>query len=161
MSFLRVAITLALGFGIMVSSVSRSFAQSDIPVVGQWKLNVSKSRMGSEPPPQSITSTITVSGSNTKMIGVRISADGIRSEYQYIARIDGKDYPLTGSTCADTIALKRIDSRTIERTDKKAGKIVETSTTVFSADGKTSTTTGKATNSRGEDFHFVVVQEKQ
>jgi hypothetical protein len=135
-------------------------AQTDIPGVGSWKLNLAKSKLGIEPPPQSITSKIEVVDGHAKVTGVRIGADGIRSEAQYKAKIDGKDYPIVGHPNADTIALKRIDSRTIERVDKKAGKVVETSTTVFSEDGKTSTTTGKAKNYRGDDFHYVVINEK-
>jgi hypothetical protein len=154
----------ALAFGFFVGfgflSQSLATAQSEIPGVGSWKLNVAKSKLGSEPPPQSITSTIKVVGQGARMTGVRIGADGLRTECHYTANYDGKDYPITGSPNADTVSLKRIDARTIERTDKKAGKVVETSTTVFSEDGKTCTTTGKARNAQGEDFHFVVVHDK-
>jgi hypothetical protein len=157
----RLAPSLGLALGMVVMSLSQASAQSGVLGVGSWKLNVTKSKLGSQPMPQSITSTIVAVGQGTKMTGVRIGSDGIRSEARYTAHFDGKDYPLTGSPNADTISLKRIDARTIERTDKKAGKVVETSTTIFSKDGKTSTTTGKATNANGEDFHFVVVNEKQ
>jgi hypothetical protein len=158
----RLAPSLGLAFGMVVVSVlNQASAQSDVPGVGSWKLNVSKSKLGSQPMPQSITWTIVAVGQGTKMTGVRVGADGIRSEAQYTAHYDGKDYPLTGSAHADTVSLKRIDDRTVERTDKKAGKVVETSTTIFSKDGKTSTTTGKATNALGEDFHFIVFNEKQ
>jgi len=145
---------------MVVVSLGQASAQSNVPGVGSWKLNVAKSKLGSEPMPQSITSKIEAVGQSTKMTGVRIGADGIRSEAQYTAKFDGKDYPIKGSANADTISLKRIDARTIERTDKKAGKVVETSITVFSEDGKSSITTGKATNARGDDFHFVIVNEK-
>jgi hypothetical protein len=152
------AFGLFVGFGFLCQS--EAFAQSEIPGLGSWKLNVSKSKLGSEPAPQSITSTIKSSGQGVKLTGVRIGADGIRSECQYTANYDGKDYPITGSRNADTVSLKKVDSRTIERTDKKAGKVVETSTTVFAEDGKSCTTTGKARNLHGEDFHFVVVHDK-
>ena len=95
------------------------------------------------------------------MTGVRIGADGLRTEAKFTARLDGKDYPIQGSANAETVSLKRIDSRTVERTDKRAGKVVETSTTVFSADGKISTTTGKGRCSKGEEFDYVAVNEKQ
>jgi hypothetical protein len=154
----------ALAFGLFVGfaflSQSLASAQSEVPGAGSWKFNVAKSKLGSEPVPQSITSTIKVVGQGASMKGVRIGADGLRSESHFTANYDGKDYPITGSSNADTVSLKRIDARTIERTDKKAGKVVETSTTVFSEDGKSSTTTGKARNARGEDFQFVVVFEK-
>jgi hypothetical protein len=152
------AIGLFVGFGFLTQNAA--FAQTEIPGVGSWKLNVSKSKLGSEPAPQSITSTVKPSGQGVKITGVRIGADGIRTECQYTANYDGKDYPITGSKNADTVSLKKVDSRTIERTDKKAGKVVETSTTVFSEDGKSCTTTGKARNLHGEDFHFVIVNDR-
>jgi hypothetical protein len=161
MPFRRFAVLVALVAPPLLFLNPPVSAQSSIPGVGSWKLNVSKSKLGSEFPPQSVTSTIEVVGDRARVIGVRIGADGIRSEARYTAKLDGKDYPITGSSNADTIALRKIDARTIERIDKKAGKVVETSITVFSQDGKTSTTTGKATNTRGGDFHYVVVNEKQ
>jgi len=48
----------------------------------------------------------------------------------YTANFDGKDYPLAGVPNADTVSLKRIDTRTTERTDKKDGKVVQTLTRV-------------------------------
>jgi len=152
------AFGLFVGFGFL--SQGEAFAQTEIPGLGSWKLNVSKSKLGSEPAPQSITSTIKPAGQGVKLTGVRIGADGIRTDCEYTANYDGKDYPITGSKNADTVSLKKVDSRTIERTDKKAGKVVETSTTVFSEDGNSCTTTGKARNLRGEDFHFVVFHDK-
>ena len=39
--------------------------------------------------------------------------------------------------------------------------MIESSTSVFSHDGKTSTTTGKGRSAKGEDFDYVIVNEKQ
>jgi hypothetical protein len=136
-------------------------AQSELPGVGSWKMNVSKSKLGPIPPPRSLISTIEMVGEHAKVTGIHISTEGVRSEARYSAKLDGKDYPLTGSTHADTISLRKIDSRTIERIDKKAGKVVESSITVFSNDGKTSTTTGKATTSNGDSFEYKFINEKQ
>jgi hypothetical protein len=161
MSLRRIASIDALLFVAILWCSTPVSAQSEYPFVGSWKLNVAKSKMGKEAPPQSLISKIEVEDGHARMTGVRIGSDGIRSEARFKAKLDGKDYPLTGHSHADTISLKRIDARTIERVDKKAGKVVETSVTVYSEDGKTSTTTGKATNLRGDDFHYIVVNEKQ
>jgi hypothetical protein len=156
---------LATSFGFVLASlillVNLATAQSDIQCVGKWKLNVAKSKLGPGPSPRSITSTIETVGDSTRMTGVRVDADGSRTEAKFTAKMDGKDYPIKGSANADTVSLKRIDARTIERTDKRAGKVIETSTTVFSTDGKTSTTTGKGHCSKGEEFDYVAVNEKQ
>ena len=156
---------LATSFGIILAMsillVDQAMAESDIKCEGTWKLNVAKSKLGPGPSPRSITSTIEAVGDSTRMTGVRVDSDGIRTEAKFTAKIDGKDYPIKGSANADTVSLKRIDARTIQRTDKRAGKVVETSTTIFSADGKTSTTTGKGRCSKGEEFDYVAVNERQ
>ena len=157
----RPATSFGLAFSFLLASQAWASAQSDVQGVGTWRMNVAKSRIGPGQAPRSVVSTIEADGPHTKVTGVRVGADGIRTEAQFTVRFDGKDYPIKGSANADTVSFRRIDARTVERTDKRAGKVVETSTTVFSEDGKSSTTTGKARSARGEDFEFVVVNEKQ
>lgn len=153
------ALWFAFGVGSLFAVESTS-AQTDVPGVGSWKLNVAKSNLGKEPPPQSLILKIEAIEGHAVVSGVMIGPDGIRSEAKFRAKIDGKDYKITGHSNADTIALKRIDARTIERVDKKAGKVVEKSVTVYAEDGQSSTTTGKAKNGRGTEFQYVVVSDK-
>src|SRR5437016_14551049 len=80
---------------------------------------------------------------------------------QYTANFDGKDNPLTGSQIADTVSLKRIDQRTSERTDKKAGAVAQTLRRVVSQDGKMMTVTVKGKNAQGQDVNNTLVFEKQ
>jgi len=54
-------------------------------------------------------------------------------------RADGKDHKITGAPCYDTVALKVIDPRTTEETDKRNGKPVGTTRMTVSADGNTAT----------------------
>jgi hypothetical protein len=55
----------------------------------------------------------------------------------YDAKFDGKDYPIKGDRAGTTVALKRVDDRTLEETLKRDGKVVATSRSTVSADGKT------------------------
>ena len=89
------------------------------------------------------------------------NADGTQAKVQYTAAFDGKDYPITGSNVADTVALTRIDVRTSERTDKKGGKVIQVFRRVVSADGKTMTVTIKGTSATGEPMNNVVQFDKQ
>ena len=57
--------------------------------------------------------------------------------------------------------MKRINATTVERTDKKGGKVVQTITRVVSADGKSLTVTIKGTNRQGQAFTNALVMEKQ
>jgi hypothetical protein len=77
----------------------------------------------------------------------------------YTVKADGKDYAVKGHPYYDTVAIKVVDDRTIEETDKKGGKVVATSTSTVSADGDTmnfsfsdssNTNGGTAVTGRGE-----------
>jgi hypothetical protein len=79
----------------------------------------------------------------------------------YTANYDGKDYPMVGSPVADTVAFRKIDANTVERTDKKGGKVVQVLTRVMAKDGKSMTVTTKGTTPKGAPIHNVSVFEKQ
>jgi hypothetical protein len=136
-------------------------AQAADPMVGTWKLNVAKSTYSPGPAPKSLTAKIEAAGE-----GEKVTADGVRGDdtpirVEYTAQFDGKDYPITGSPMADTVSLKRLDANTIERTDKKGGKVVQTLTRKVSRDGKTATVTYKGTDAQGRPINNVAVFEKQ
>jgi hypothetical protein len=52
-------------------------------------------------------------------------------------KADGEDQKVTGHPYYDTIAVKVVNDHEIEETDKKDGKVVSTSKTTVSSDGKT------------------------
>jgi hypothetical protein len=54
-------------------------------------------------------------------------------------KADGTDQPVQGSKDYDTLAVKVVDNKTVETTSKKGGRVVESSKTTASADGKTVT----------------------
>jgi hypothetical protein len=51
--------------------------------------------------------------------------------------LDGKDEPVAGHPSADTTSVKKIDARTTEIVNKKAGKVLQIITNVISEDGNT------------------------
>jgi hypothetical protein len=108
-----------------------------------------------------LTMKIEAAGEGEKATTEGVNAAGTATRTEYTAQYDGKDYPITGSQNADTVALKRIDARTIERTDKKGEKVVVTSSRVVSEDGKTMTVTTTGTNAQGQAMNNVTVWEKQ
>jgi hypothetical protein len=146
---------------VLGASFGRVSAQAGDPRSGTWKLNLEKSKYDPGPAPQSNTMTIEVSGDGETATTKGVNQAGAATGTQYTAQYDGKDYPITGSQNADTVALKRVDARTQERTDKKGDKVVATSTRVVSADGKTMTVTTKGTNAQGQAVNNVTVWEKQ
>jgi hypothetical protein len=57
----------------------------------------------------------------------------------YAVPADGKDHPVSGHPYFDTAAVKVVDDKTIEETDKKGGKTVTTVKLSVSADGNSAT----------------------
>ena len=156
---LGVVLAVGVVLGIGVADLS---AQTSDPRIGTWKLNVEKSKYSPGPAPQSVMVKVEPAGQGEKTSTAFVNADGSRTATEYTANFDGKDSPLTGSQFgADTVAIKRVDARTLERTDKKGGKVVATSTRVVSEDGKTMTVTTKGTNAQGQAVNNVTVWEKQ
>jgi hypothetical protein len=54
----------------------------------------------------------------------------------YEVKADGKQQPVTGHPYFDSVAIKVVNPHTIEETDMKNGKVVATSKTTVSKDGK-------------------------
>jgi hypothetical protein len=155
---LGVMVTLGVMLG---ASLVRVSAQASNPSIGTWKLNVEQSKYSPGPAPQRQTMTIEAAGDGEKATTAGVNAAGTATMTQYTAQYDGKDHPMTGSQNVDTVALKRIDARTLERTDKKGEKVVGTLTRVVSEDGKTMTVTLKGTNAQGQAVNNIIVWEKQ
>jgi hypothetical protein len=150
-------ISVVLGTGVVNLS-----AQAPDPHIGTWKLNVAKSQFNAGPPLRSLTVKVEPAGEGEKVTIEGVNADGTRIAIGYTANFDGTDYPLTGSRMASTVALKRIDARTAERTDKKAdGTVAVTSRRVVSQDGQTMTATVKGDSTLAWAPDAVLVFEKQ
>ena len=146
--------------GMVVASVALWGAD---PFLGTWKLNLEKSKYGAVPPaPKSSTVTcVAEKGGAFKCTGNGVDAQGQPTHSEYTARYDGKDYPVTGIPEIDTVSLKRIDSRTIESTGKKAGQVNGTVRTVISRDGRTRTATWSGKDEAGKPVTWTTVSDKQ
>jgi len=130
------------------------------PASGTWKLNTAKSKYTPGPPPKSATITYEETADGIKRTGKSVDAEGKTTSFEYTAKYDGKDYPVTGSDLYDAIALKRINDQTTEATLKKSGKVVSNARRVISKDGKVMTLTITGTNPKGEKMHNVAVYDK-
>lgn len=131
------------------------------PVLGTWELNVTKSKYNPGPAPKSQTRIYEALPQGMKVTIKTVNADGQSTVLEHPANYDGKDYPITGSTQADVIALKQIDPYTSEAALKHAGKVLATSRRVVSADGKTMTVTYQGIDSRGRKVDSMAVYERR
>jgi len=141
------------------------------PAIGTWKLDPAKSKYSTESLPKSGMLTVETQGDGVKTNCELVEADGTNVAYSYTANYDSKDYPISGSggsswreglvSGAETIALRRENSRTFGAALKKSGSVVMTMKTVVSKDGKTMTVTANGADAKGQPTTFLRVWDKQ
>ena len=125
--------------------VAIGVAQAQNPRFGKWKMKQDA------PPPAINIMTYEPFGSGGMRITVEAtSREGRQTKWTYTTMFDGKDEPVSGDTRTETTAVRRIDARTNEITNKRGGKVVQVVTNVLSADGNTINNTYKNYNEAGE-----------
>jgi hypothetical protein len=150
--------TITIAVAVCFVAVAVSFASN--PNMGTWKLNEAKSKF---PPmsPKNNTVVYEAAGDNIKVTVDGVDGGGKPTRNEWTGKLDGKDYPLTGDPSADTRSYKKIDDRTTELTNKKAGKVTVTGRIVIAADGKSRTVTVTATDADGKKVKSTAVYDKQ
>jgi hypothetical protein len=154
------SVVLLGGLSLVIGSTRAVSAQSD-PAIGNWKLNLAKSKYTPGPLPKSQTATITAAGTGIKVSTKGMDAEGKPTLTEYTVGDDGKDAPVKGNPAYDATSLKRIDASTTELARKRAGKVVQTARRAVSADGKTMTVTTTGTNEKGVKINNVAVYDRQ
>lgn len=135
-------------------------AAGEDPLLGTWHLDVAKSQYNPPPPPRSERRTYEAHREGLKVTITRMEVDGRSTFIQYSADYNSLEYPVSGSSEVDTIALRRVDAYTAEATLTHAGKAMGTASREVSKDGKRLTISFQGTNSRGR-FNNVAVYEKE
>jgi VCBS repeat-containing protein len=127
---------------------------------GTWKLNEAKSKF---PPgaPKNNTVVYQAAGDSTKVIIDGVDGDGKPTHVEWTGKMDGKDYPSSGSTLDDARSYTKIDDHTLHIVIKKGGKEVGTAHVVTSADGKTRTVTVTVVGADGKKSSSTAVYDKQ
>jgi hypothetical protein len=143
------------------SGVPIATAATPDPVVGTWKLDVSKSTFTAGPAIKSQTRTYSQSGKTITVVIKTVGADGKKSTTHTTYHFNGKDYPVTGNADYDSLSAKQVDDNTAEFTLKKGGKEVGTTGRTVSKDGKTLTSKIKETTAAGEKSESTLVFDKQ
>jgi len=152
---------LGLAAFAFAASMSSALAQSENTGMGNWKLNVEKSKYSPGPAPKSLNIKFEPAGKGVKVTTEGVNGDGSKNATEYTANYDGKDVPMKGSPATDTVSLVRKDANTTVRTDKKAGKVMATLTRVVAKDGKSFTVAVVGTNAKGEPVNHMLVWDKQ
>jgi hypothetical protein len=138
-----------------------SLANADSAWDGTWKLDVAKSKFEPGPPLKSQTRTIKTDGDMQTQTIDNVTADGKHTTSHSTYRLDGKDYPITGSAEFDAVAAKQVDDSTVSGTLKRDEKAVATTTRALSKDRTVMTVTTKGTNRAGQAMNNVLVFDRQ
>ena len=155
-------LTAVVSVGLVLVLAGTALAQSSNPHIGNWKLNIAKSKYNAGTPPKSTTIKQESSGAGVKVTVDSVSAVGTVTHYTFATNYDGKDSPITGNNSnGDTAVVTRPDANTTRTVYKMGGNITVTNTAVVSGDGKTRTITSKGTNSLGQTVDSVAVYDKQ
>ena len=149
---------LLLTMALCFAGTALSLAQS--PQMGTWKLDEAKSKTPAKFVKNS-TVIYAADGDNVKVTTDGTDSDGKPQHTEWTGKFDGKDYPLTGDSSADSRSYKMIDEHTLDLTNKKSGKVTTTGHVVIAANGKTRTLHLSGTDSSGKKVSSVSLYDKQ
>ena len=144
---------LLAGFGAVATA-------ADHPVMGTWKLNEAKSKIPAGAA-KNDTVVYSASGDSIKCVTDGVGGDGKPAHGEWTGKFDGKDYPLTGDSTADSRSYTKQGARTLSIANKKGGRVVTSGKIVVSADGKTRTVTTTTTGADGKKVTSEAVYDKQ
>ena len=151
--------TILLTLATLFAAVLVCFAAEDANM-GTWKLNEAKSKIAAGTG-KNVTVVYAATGDSVKVTVDGVDAAGKPAHNEWTGKFDGKDYPVTGDSTADTRAYTRVNDHTLSLTNKKGGKVNVTGTVAVSADGKSRTVTLNGTDAKGKKFTSIAVYDKQ
>ncbi len=126
-------------FLIAVVSCGALLAQdADDPILGTWKLNLSKSKYIPGPAPRSQTRVYRKQANGIFVTIETVDARGRKQPtIEFEEKYDGKEYPIKGSEIGDALVLKRINNYLSEAIMKHGGMVVATTRRIITDNGKT------------------------
>jgi hypothetical protein len=158
-SNIRCSIQSALLLTTLLFSIPPAYAQSKDLFIGTWVLDADHSQFTPGPGPTDRKMIFEMKPNGLHHLTDTTGNNGGVSTIDYTAKFDGADYPIDG-TAIDTVALKRTDANTIERSGKVRGMPAETCSMKVSSDGKTLTMTTKGSY-RGTNYSSTQVYKRQ
>ena len=130
-----IALVFALASADMVGAAQTGAANQD-PVMGQWRLDVSKSTYSPGPGPKSETRTYKLTGDGLRAVIVRTHQNGRVDTIEYDADYDSVNHVI-GTPDYDAVRLTRINAHVSEATLSHAGKLIGTARREIAKDGMT------------------------
>ena len=141
--------------------VARAQRGESDPFVGQWLLNLEKSRYNPGPPPRSASLSVQGEGQNRKATLAGIDAAGNSFTQVYMFIHDSQPHPVTGNPLGDAAVYTPVDDNTVGWSVTKDGQIVQTGRDTVSRDGRTFTITSIRSDASGRSINNIAVFDKQ
>ena len=158
---LKVVSAFVLCVALVVFAVcpAAASAQPPDPLVGTWKLNLAKSTYPA-PAPKSMTVTVALAAKGWTITVDGVGPDGLPQKWGYTSTFDGSESPVSGNPNVDVAVFKSTETGGIVQY-KKGGKVVMTTSSIVSDDGKTMTVTAKALDAQGKEITIISVYDRQ
>jgi len=141
-----------LSAAFVVLAITTLAAAGSDKSLGTWKLNTEKSKYTPAPlPVKSLTVVREASDGGVKVTTTGEQANGTQINNTYTTKYNGSATSVTGENpLYDTISVTQVDANTLTDERKKtSGSYRATGRTVISDDGRTMTTTTKASMPMG------------
>jgi len=137
-----------------------TFCLAENPILGTWKLNEAKSKF-SPGASKSLTVVYEAAGDNVKCTIDGVDGQGNATHNEWVGKLDGKDYPVSGDSDGTTRAIKQVNDRTFEVSMKKGGTVTLSGRVVIAPDGKSRNVTLHGTDSSGKKTSSTAFYDKQ
>ncbi len=153
--------TTAAVLSLGLTAAGAAFAGKFDALLGDWDLNIAKSKFEPTPPMRKYTMKVIDAGAGRLLIKSDwIEADGTAGHVEYSTAFDGKPIALIDYPIADTVTDTSIDATTWKSIWTKDGKVVERELEKVSADGKTFRELDQGKDAKGKKFKNHLVFER-
>jgi hypothetical protein len=130
-------------------------------LLGDWDLNIAKSKFEPKPPMKKYTMKVIDAGTGHLLVKSDwIESDGTPGHVGYSTAFDGKPISILDYPAADTVTDTMVNSTTWKSVWTKDGKIVESELQTISADGKTLRDTDEGKDEKGKKYKNRLVFER-
>jgi hypothetical protein len=130
-------------------------------LLGDWDLNIARSKFEPSPPMKKYTMKVIDAGTGRLLIKSDwIEADGTAGHVEYSTAFDGKPISLVDYPLADTVTDTVVNATTWKSVWTKDGRVVERELETISADGKTFREIDKGKDEKGREYKNHLVFER-
>lgn len=160
MKRLALVVVGTLALSVSANAQSKLSPANEDPLLGTWKLNVSKSSYFPGPRPVSQTRIFDRHPFGIKATMKTVYADGRTTTVQSVYAYDDQEHPITGFEEGEVIVAKRINALTAEATLMHAGRVMATFRREISVDGKQMRVTYESDSIRNVEVLEKVLDEE-